>query len=59
MGGIEGVGFVSTKYVNASHDYPDLAFHFISGTINSDGGRQVRKIHNLNERVSTGGAGDR
>lgn len=31
MGGVEGLGFVKTKYANASEDFPDIQFHFISG----------------------------
>lgn len=49
MGGVEGLGFVSTKYMNASDDFPDIEFHFISGSTNSDGGEQLRKIHGLTD----------
>ncbi|KAJ8885278.1 hypothetical protein PR048_011475 [Dryococelus australis] len=49
LGGVEGLAFLSTKYVNASHDYPDIEFHFISGSTNSDGGRQIRKAHGIRE----------
>uniref|UniRef100_A0A2A4K2X4 Glucose-methanol-choline oxidoreductase N-terminal domain-containing protein n=1 Tax=Heliothis virescens TaxID=7102 RepID=A0A2A4K2X4_HELVI len=47
MGGVEGLAFVNTKYVNASDDFPDIEFHFISGSTNSDGGEQISKIHGL------------
>lgn len=30
-GGVEGLGFVNTKYTNASDDFPDIQYHFISG----------------------------
>nr|XP_013189587.1 unnamed protein product [Amyelois transitella] len=50
MGGVEGLGFVNTKYVNASDDFPDIEFHFISGSTNSDGGEQLRKVHGLTEQ---------
>lgn len=49
MGGVEGLAFVNTKYVNASDDFPDIEFHFISGSTNSDGGEQIRKIHGLKD----------
>jgi glucose dehydrogenase (acceptor) len=49
LGGVEGLAFVSTKYVNASEDFPDIEFHFISGSTNSDGGRQIRKAHGITE----------
>lgn len=30
-GGVEGLGFVNTKYANASDDFPDIEYHFVSG----------------------------
>ncbi|CAH2259723.1 glucose dehydrogenase [FAD, quinone] [Pararge aegeria] len=50
MGGVEGLAFVNTKYVNASDDFPDIEFHFISGATNSDGGGQLRRVHGLTEK---------
>ncbi|KAL7289003.1 hypothetical protein TKK_0016960 [Trichogramma kaykai] len=50
LGGVEGLGFVNTKYANATEDFPDVELHFISGSTNSDGGRQIRKIHGLTKR---------
>ncbi|KAG7204861.1 hypothetical protein KM043_005261 [Ampulex compressa] len=50
LGGVEGLGFVNTKYVNASQDFPDIELHFVSGSTNSDGGRQIRKAHGLTKR---------
>ncbi len=52
LGGCEAQGFISTKYQNASEDWPDIEYHFTSGTPGSDGGHQVRRMHGLNERVS-------
>lgn len=49
MGGVEGLGFVNTKYANASNDFPDIEFHFVSGSTNSDGGNQLMKIHGLTD----------
>lgn len=49
LGGVEGLAFVNTKYANASEDWPDIEFHFISGSTNSDGGRQIRKAHGITE----------
>lgn len=49
MGGVEGLAFVNTKYANASHDWPDIELHFISGSTSSDGGNQIRKAHGLRE----------
>ncbi|XP_068086573.1 glucose dehydrogenase [FAD, quinone] [Anabrus simplex] len=49
LGGVEGLAFVHTKYSNASLDWPDIEFHFVSGSTNSDGGRQIRKAHGITE----------
>ena len=40
----QGLAWVSTKYTNRSLDYPDIEFHFVSGSPGSDGGRQIRKV---------------
>ncbi|RLU15835.1 hypothetical protein DMN91_011591 [Ooceraea biroi] len=50
LGGVEGIAFVNTKYTNASLDFPDIELHFISGSTNSDGGRQIRKVHGLRKQ---------
>lgn len=50
LGGVEGLAFVRTKYANASNDVPDIEFHFISGSTNSDGGNQLRKAHGLTQK---------
>lgn len=49
MGGVEGLAFVNTKYANVSNDFPDIEFHFVSGSTNSDGGSQLRKIHGITD----------
>lgn len=50
LGGVEGLAFVNTKYANVSDDFPDIEFHFVSGSTNSDNGNQLRKAHGLTER---------
>jgi hypothetical protein len=40
----QGLAWVPTKYMNKSHDWPDIEFHFVSGSPASDGGRQIRKV---------------
>lgn len=50
MGGVEGLAFVRTKYANTSDDIPDVEFHFVSGSTNSDGGNQLRKAHGLTQK---------
>ncbi|XP_047475749.1 glucose dehydrogenase [FAD, quinone]-like [Penaeus chinensis] len=51
LGGVEGIAFVKTKFTNYTDDWPDIEFHFISGSPASDGGRQIRKVHGLSEKV--------
>lgn len=48
-GGVEGLAFVNTKYANHSDDFPDIEFHFVSGSTNSDGGNQLRKAHGITD----------
>lgn len=50
LGGVEGLAFVNTKYANATDDFPDIELHFISGSTNSDGGKQIRKVHGLTRK---------
>lgn len=50
LGGVEGLAFVNTKFANVSEDFPDIELHFVSGSTNSDGGRQLRKIHGLTQK---------
>lgn len=50
LGGVEGLAFVKTKYANQTEDVPDIEFHFVSGSTNSDGGNHLRKAHGLTEQ---------
>ncbi|XP_055388472.1 glucose dehydrogenase [FAD, quinone]-like [Condylostylus longicornis] len=50
LGGVEGLAFVNTKYANKTEDYPDIEFHFVSGSTNSDGGTQLWKAHGLSRQ---------
>lgn len=47
--GIEVVGFVNTKYQNATEDWPDIEFMMTSASTPSDGGSQTRIAHGLRE----------
>ncbi|CAG9861261.1 unnamed protein product [Phyllotreta striolata] len=49
MGGVEGLAFVNTKYANATDDFPDIEFHFVSGSTHSDSGAQIKKAHGLTD----------
>jgi len=50
-GGVEGLAWVPTKYVNRSKDWPDIEFHFVSGSPASDGGRQLRKTFSISDKM--------
>ncbi|XP_046414124.1 glucose dehydrogenase [FAD, quinone] [Neodiprion virginianus] len=45
--GLEAVAFISTKYANASDDWPDMEFMLTSSSTNSDGGTHVKNAHGL------------
>ncbi|OQR76668.1 glucose dehydrogenase-like [Tropilaelaps mercedesae] len=51
LGGVEGLGFINTKYANAAKDWPDFELHFASGSPVSDGGQTLRYAHGLQEHV--------
>jgi len=51
LGGVEGLAWVNTKYANSSDDWPDIEFHFVSGTPAQDGGAQIRRVHGLTDFV--------
>lgn len=53
LGGLDGLGFINTKYVNASDDWPDVEFHFIPSCPSSDGGESVRKNMGLKDELYT------
>ena len=42
LGGVEGVSWINTKYATPSLDFPDIEFHFVSGTPISDNGLTIR-----------------
>lgn len=51
LGGVEGLGFVNTKFANISGKYPDIQFHMAPASINSDAGVRVKKILGVTDRV--------
>lgn len=51
LGGVEGLAWVPTKFTNTSKDWPDIEFHFVSGSPASDGGRQIRKAHGISDTM--------
>ncbi|XP_076336480.1 glucose dehydrogenase [FAD, quinone]-like [Tachypleus tridentatus] len=51
LGGVEGLGFIKTKYANISDDFPDAEIHFISGSVASDQGQTFRRVQGLNNEL--------
>lgn len=42
LGGVEGLGFISTKYSNQSDDWPDIQYHFLPSAPGGYGGWSSR-----------------
>ena len=51
LGGVEALAWIPTKYSNRSIDFPDIEFHIVSGSAASDGGRQIRKVHGISDKM--------
>lgn len=51
LGGVEGLGFVNTKYADRTKDWPDFELHFASGSPVSDGGQTLRLAHGLHDHL--------
>ncbi|XP_077495210.1 glucose dehydrogenase [FAD, quinone]-like [Amblyomma americanum] len=49
LGGVEGLGFVHTRY--ASADWPDIEIHMASGSPVSDSGDTFRSAHGLSNKT--------
>ncbi|RWS13593.1 glucose dehydrogenase (acceptor)-like protein 3 [Dinothrombium tinctorium] len=51
IGGIEGLGFIKTKYANYSDDFPDFQIHLLSGDISSDDGQNFRRVQGITREL--------
>lgn len=51
LGGVEGLGFIRTKYANFTQDSPDVEIHMISANMLSDGGRSLRQFMGVKDDV--------
>ena len=51
IGGVEGLGFVKTKYANYTRDEPDIEIHFIGCNVISDGGRSMKDYYGLKDEI--------
>ena len=49
LGGVEGVGFLKTKYNNDSGDWPDAEIHFVSSSPAGDGGATIKKVMGISD----------
>jgi len=53
LGGVEGLGFVKTKFANASDDYPDVEIHLLSGSPTSDEGQTFQRVQGFTRELWT------
>lgn len=51
LGGVEGLGFIKTKYANASDDWPDFQIHMLTGSLVSDEGQTFRRVQGVTKEV--------
>lgn len=51
LGGVEGVGFMRTKYNTESEDWPDAEIHFVSSSPAADGGKTIRRVMGITDEV--------
>lgn len=51
FGGVEGLGFIKSKYVNQSDDYPDFEIHMVTGGPTSDDGQTFRRVQGFTKEL--------
>ncbi|EFX84143.1 hypothetical protein DAPPUDRAFT_100066 [Daphnia pulex] len=51
LGGCEGLAWVKTKYADQTIDFPDIEFHFVSGTPASDSGYTIHYNQGVTESI--------
>ncbi|XP_015786601.2 glucose dehydrogenase [FAD, quinone]-like [Tetranychus urticae] len=51
LGGVEGLGFIKTKYANLSDDWPDFEIHMLSGSPTSDDGTVFRRVQGFTREM--------
>jgi glucose dehydrogenase (acceptor) len=51
LGGVEGLGFIKSKFADAADDSPDIQLHFGSGSEISDDGTAVRFAHGFSDEL--------
>ncbi|XP_077528862.1 glucose dehydrogenase [FAD, quinone]-like [Haemaphysalis longicornis] len=50
-GGVEGVGFIRTKFNAAHEDWPDVEIHFVSSSPAADGGSTIRRVMGMTDEL--------
>ncbi|CAG2104016.1 unnamed protein product [Medioppia subpectinata] len=51
LGGVEGLGFIKTKYANQTDDYPDFEIHMLNGGPTSDDGQTFRRVQGFTREM--------
>ncbi|CAN8022927.1 unnamed protein product [Ixodes persulcatus] len=51
LGGVEGIGFLRTKYNAESDDWPDAEIHFVSSSPAADGGHTIRRVMGMTDEL--------
>lgn len=51
LGGVEGLGFVKTKFTNNTDDHPDFEIHMVSGSPASDDGQVFRRVQGFTREL--------
>ncbi|GAB6027860.1 hypothetical protein CHUAL_002078 [Chamberlinius hualienensis] len=54
LGGVEALGYVKTPLADLKGDWPDIEFHFVTGSVASDHGSHLRKISGFTDEVWNG-----
>lgn len=51
LGGVEGLGFIKTKYTNQTDDWPDFQIHMLTGSLVSDDGQTFRRVQGVTKEL--------
>lgn len=51
LGGVEGLGFIKTKFTNLTDDWPDFQIHMLTGSLTSDDGEIFRRVQGVSEEL--------
>lgn len=51
LGGVEGLGFIKTKFTNATDDWPDFQIHMLTGSLVSDDGQTFRRVQGVTKEL--------